>query len=565
MSRSSAPKILVDLQGLNLSFGRGDSSTQVLHEVQLQLFENDILAIVGESGSGKSVTSKVLMGLLPEADTQIHADKALVLGKNIFDFDAGEWARFRGSEISMIFQEPMSSLNPTISCGEQVAEILQIHKNLTSEQRKNQVLELFEKVKLPQPKVIYNKFPHEISGGQMQRVMIAMAIACKPKILIADEPTTALDVTVQKEIIQLLKSLQDEYGMSILFISHDLALVQSIADRIAVMYQGRVVETASSQEIFENASHDYTKALIAARPETARRLKKLPTIADFVKGSISTEEESNQERKARHEQIYDSGAILSVENVVKDYRLKKKLFQPQSYYRAVDDVSFELHKGESLGLVGESGCGKSTLGNMILGLTTITQGRILFKGTDLSQISRKSWRQLRKKIQIIFQDPFASLNPRIKIGDAILEPMQWYGIGANKQERIRLVKELLERVGLTADHYNRYPHEFSGGQRQRIGIARAVILQPDLIVCDESVSALDISVQAQVLNLLNEFKQDMGLSYLFISHDLAVVKYFCDKVIVMNQGRIEEANEADELYRNPQTEYTRQLIEAIPK
>jgi peptide/nickel transport system ATP-binding protein len=565
MSKLSANKQLVDIKRLNVSFGSMDPAAQVLFDVDLELYENEILAIVGESGSGKSVTSKVLMGLLPEDIAQITAENAVVLDTDILKLKSGEWPRFRGSEISMIFQEPMSSLNPTISCGHQVAEILQIHSNLDSKLRKQEVLQLFEKVKLPQPEVTYNKFPHEISGGQMQRVMIAMAIACKPKILIADEPTTALDVTVQKEIILLLKSLQSEYGMSIVFISHDLSLVQSIADRIAVMYKGRIVETATSVKLFHKPHDSYTKALIAARPETDRRLKRLPTISNFIEGTSELLVETTTERLERHELLYDTEEILSVQNVVKDYALKKKLFQPQKFYRAVDDVSFDLYKGESLGLVGESGCGKSTLGNMILGLTSITEGQIIFNGQNISTISTTELRKLRKKIQIIFQDPFASLNPRIKAGDAIAEPMQWHGIGNSKKERRNMVEELLERVGLTVGHYDRYPHEFSGGQRQRIGIARAVALQPDLIVCDESVSALDISVQAQVLNLLNEFKEDLGLSYLFISHDLAVVKYFCDRVIVMNQGKIEEQNESDELYRHPQKEYTKKLISAIPK
>ncbi len=564
MSKLSANKPLVDLKNLNVSFAQGEQAIQVLFDVDLQLFKNEILAIVGESGSGKSVTSKVLMGLLPDDSARILADKAVVLDKNILEMDSGEWSRFRGSEISMIFQEPMSSLNPTISCGRQVAEILEIHTQLSEKERKAQVLELFSKVKLPQPEITYQKFPHEISGGQMQRVMIAMAIACKPKILIADEPTTALDVTVQKEIILLLKSLQLEYGMSIVFISHDLSLVQSIADRTAVMYQGRVVETATSKDLFHHPKDVYTQALIASRPETARRLKRLPTIKNFMDDSLIQTVETKIERQQRHQTVYDGKPILSVKEVIKDYALKKRLFQKQSYYRAVDQVSFDLHSGESLGLVGESGCGKSTLGNMILGLTPVTAGQIIFNGQDISTISTVALRKLRKKIQIIFQDPFASLNPRITVGNAILEPMQWHGIGNSKQERRAMVEQLLERVGLTAAHFNRYPHEFSGGQRQRIGIARAVALQPDLIVCDESVSALDISVQAQVLNLLNEFKEDLGLSYLFISHDLAVVNYFCDRVIVMNEGKIEEQNEADALYANPQSDYTKKLIAAIP-
>lgn len=564
MARSSESNVQVDLKGLNLSFKNGDQTTQVLHDIDLQLFKNEILAVVGESGSGKSVTSIILMGLLPASSTHISADQASVLGKDILKFDAGEWSRFRGSEISMIFQEPMSSLNPTISCGIQVGEILKIHTSLNAKDRKATVLELFEKVRLPQPEVTYHKYPHEISGGQMQRVMIAMAIACKPKILIADEPTTALDVTVQKEIMLLLKSLQKEYGMSILFISHDLSLVRSMADRIAVMYQGRIVEINSSEQLFLNPKQQYTKALIAARPETDRRLERLPTIADFINETPLTAIESKEQRTAKHELLYNSLPVLKVKNVVKDYPLKKRLFKPQEFYRAVDHVSFDLYKGESLGLVGESGCGKSTLGNMILGLTSITQGNILFEGKDLGKISTSELRSLRKKIQIIFQDPFASLNPRIKVGDAIMEPMKWHKIGASDKDRRQRVEQLLERVGLDASFYNRYPHEFSGGQRQRIGIARAVALQPELIVCDESVSALDISVQAQVLNLLNEFKEDLGFSYLFISHDLGVVKYFCDRVVVMNQGRVEEQNEADALYENPQKEYTKKLINAIP-
>lgn len=564
MTRSSSNKLQVDLKGLNLSFMNGDRAIQVLFNVDLQLYENEILAIVGESGSGKSVTSKVLMGLLPDGITEINALKSVVLGKDILNFEDREWSRFRGSEISMIFQEPMSSLNPTITCGSQVAEILKIHTKQSNALRKKNVLELFEKVKLPQPEVTYDKYPHEISGGQMQRVMIAMAIACKPKILIADEPTTALDVTVQKEIILLLKSLQQEYGMSILFISHDLSLVRSIADRIMVMYQGKMVETDTAATLFTNPKEQYTKALIAARPETHRRLKRLPTIRDFVDQKIASSVETSIERKERHDILYSGEAILKVEQVIKDYPLKKKLGRSQKYFRAVDDVSFQLFKGESLGLVGESGCGKSTLGNMILGLLPVTAGKIIFDGKEISQISSSELRGLRKKIQIIFQDPFASLNPRIKIGDAIREPMKWHGIGTSDTDRKRRVEQLLGRVGLDGSYYNRYPHEFSGGQRQRIGIARAVSLEPELIVCDESVSALDISVQAQVLNLLNEFKEDLGFSYVFISHDLSVVKYFCDRVIVMNKGKIEEQNEADELYKNPQQEYTRKLIDAIP-
>ncbi|WP_438961583.1 ABC transporter ATP-binding protein [Nonlabens sp.] len=565
MIKSSLNKPLAVIKNLNVSFKNGKQEQQVLFDVNLELFENEILAVVGESGSGKSVTSKALMGLLPVKNAVIQVEQLSVLDKDLLEFNNGEWSRFRGSVISMIFQEPMSSLNPTITCGKQVAEILQIHTKLSSREIKAEVLRLFEKVKLPTPEQTFKKYPHEISGGQMQRVMIAMAIACKPKILIADEPTTALDVTVQKEIILLLKELQAEYGMSVLFISHDLSLVHEIADRIAVMYKGKVVEMGTPEQLFNNAQETYTQALIAARPDTEIRLKRLPTISDFMNDAVPQEVITASERRVTHQQLYENKPLLELVNVVKKYPLKKELFKAQEYFTAVDAVSLKLYAGESLGLVGESGCGKSTLGNMILGLRDITSGQLLYKGEDITNLKGSRMRALRKEIQIIFQDPFASLNPRLTVGQAIMEPMKWHGIGINDADRKKRVMNLLERVGLTQEQFNRYPHEFSGGQRQRIGIARTVALEPEIIVCDESVSALDISVQAQVLNLLNEFKEDFGFSYLFISHDLAVVKYFCDQVIVMNQGRIEEQNEADELYSNPQSEYTKKLISAIPK
>jgi peptide/nickel transport system ATP-binding protein len=565
MIKSSQNNTVASIKALNVSFSNGKQSVQVLHNIHLDIFKNEILAVVGESGSGKSVTSKALMGLLPDQTAHITAQELSLKSKNLLELEDGEWSRFRGSEISMIFQEPMSSLNPTITCGKQVVEIIQQHQKLSSDDARKEVLELFEKVKLPTPEKTFSKYPHEISGGQMQRVMIAMAIACKPALLIADEPTTALDVTVQKEIILLLKELQKEYGMSILFISHDLSLVNSIADRIVVMYQGRIVEQGISQQIFQNPKEEYTKALIASRPSATTRLKNLPTISNFVEHTVSNELITKEQRAKWHEAIYKNTPLLQVIDLVKDYGLKKKIFQKQEYFRAVDSVSFNLFAGESLGLVGESGCGKSTLGNLILRLIDSTSGKIIYRGRDITSLKGKAIRELRKEIQIIFQDPFASLNPRLTVGQAIIEPMKWHGIGKSNADRKERVLHLLKRVGLTAEHYNRYPHEFSGGQRQRIGIARTVALEPKLIVCDESVSALDISVQAQVLNLLNEFKADFGFSYLFISHDLAVVKYFCDQVIVMNKGKIEEKNEADMLYANPQSDYTKKLIAAIPK
>lgn len=564
MSKSSPNSSIASIRALNVSFSNGKQRVQVLHDIGFDIYKNEILAVVGESGSGKSVTSKALMGLLPSTTAQITAQELSLQGKDLLELEDGEWSRFRGSEISMIFQEPMSSLNPTISCGNQVVEVLLQHQKMSTAAAQKEVLQLFEKVKLPTPQITFSKFPHEISGGQMQRVMIAMAIACKPILLIADEPTTALDVTVQKEIILLLKSLQKEYGMSILFISHDLSLVHSIADRIIVMYQGRIVEQGAANDIFEHPKEAYTRALIASRPSTKKRLRNLPTIKDFVEQSVSDELVTKEQREELHKNIYNKSPLLQVIDVVKDFPLQKKLFSKQEYFRAVDGVSFNIYPGESLGLVGESGCGKSTLGNLILRLKDVSSGTIMYRGQDITHLKAAAMRQLRKEIQIIFQDPFASLNPRLTVGQAIIEPMKWHGIGTDNADRKEKVLNLLKRVGLTEEHYNRYPHEFSGGQRQRIGIARTVALEPKLIVCDESVSALDISVQAQVLNLLNEFKEDFGFSYLFISHDLAVVKYFCDQVIVMNQGKIEEKNEADALYENPQSAYTKKLIAAIP-
>ncbi len=563
MSISSTNNYLVTVRNLSVSFKNGASVSQVLRDVSYHIQPNELLAVVGESGSGKSVTAKVLMGLLPDS-AQITANELLVIDQSILKYDGGEWSRFRGSEIAMIFQEPMSSLNPTITCGDQVAEILKQHTVLSSKEIHKEVLALFEKVKLPTPDITYDKYPHEISGGQMQRVMISMAVACKPKLLIADEPTTALDVTVQQEIILLLKELQEEYGMSVLFISHDLSLVRSMANRVLVMYQGRIVEQGRPDDLFNHPKEQYTKALIAARPDTAVRLKELPTIKDFMEDMPSAAVVTAQDRAIAHEKIYSKPPILEVQHVIKDYPLKKSLFKPQEYFRALDDVSLNIYPQESLGLVGESGCGKSTLGNCILGLKRVTSGRILYKGQNITNLKGSTMRSLRKELQIIFQDPFASLNPRITIGEAITEPMKWHGIGSSDADRKEKVFELLERVGLSRDQYNRYPHEFSGGQRQRIGIARTVALEPRLIVCDESVSALDISVQAQVLNLLNELKSVYHFSYLFISHDLAVVKYFCDRVVVMNKGRIEEYGEADSVYENPQSDYTKKLIAAIP-
>lgn len=556
---------LLHIDHVTISARKEGQWIPIVKNSSFTLNENEILGIVGESGSGKSVTSLAVMGLLPKGILAITEGTIGFDGKDVSTMSQKELRSLRGNDIAMIFQEPMSSLNPSLKCGYQVEEILKEHTNLTSAAIKQEVLSLFEKVKLPNPEKIYNRYPHEISGGQKQRVMIAMAIACKPKILIADEPTTALDVTVQQEIILLLKELQQETKMSIIFISHDLSLVSEIANRVIVMFRGEIVEQGESAEIFHNPKHTYTKALISSRPSLDVRLKRLPTIQDYLENTVNTEEITPQQRAAHLEKLYSQTPLLEVKNVEKEYVSSAGLFGKNVHFKAVDDVSFKIYEGETLGLVGESGCGKSTLGNAILQLDKATAGTILYRGVDLTKLSTREIRDLRKEIQIIFQDPYSSLNPRITVGKAIMEPMQVHKLYKNDKERREKTIEILNRVGLGEEHFNRYPHEFSGGQRQRIGIARTIALQPKLIVCDESVSALDISVQAQVLNLLNELKENFGFTYIFISHDLAVVKYMSDQVLVMNKGKIEEMNEADALYAHPQKDYTKKLIAAIPK
>ncbi len=557
-------KTILDVNDLSISFGDTKSLAEVIHSISFNISENEIVGIVGESGSGKSVTAMAVMNLLPKKKTRITGD-ILFKGKNLLAEDPKTLRSFIGKEIAMIFQEPMSALNPSLTCGFQVSEILQHHLKMTSAEAKKETISLFEKVKLPRPNDIFNSYPHQISGGQMQRVMIAMAIACKPNLLIADEPTTALDVTVQKEIIQLLKEIQKETKMSLLFISHDLGLVSEIADRVVVMYKGDIVEAGSTYQIFKMPKDNYTKALLASRPTLGVRLEKLPTIASLTDKSFVPKEITTQQRALRHKKIYTKAPLLEICNLEKKYFGKARLFQPKSVVKAVNDVSFKVFEGETLGLVGESGCGKSTLGKAILQLDKATAGSIKYYGKELLNLSSAEIRKLRKEIQLIFQDPYSSLNPRLVIGEALAEPMQVHGIGKTKKQRKEKALRLLERVGLDENYYYRYPHELSGGQRQRVGIARTIAIEPKLIICDESVSALDISVQAQVLNLLNELKEDFGFTYIFISHDLAVVKYMSDQLLVMNSGKIEEIGDADEIYANPTKEYTKKLIEAIPK
>ena len=557
--------VLLNIKNLSLQFQSGNTVNKVLQGVDFYINSNEIIGVVGESGSGKSVTSLAILGLLPKRVATITQGSIFFEGKNLLDYSEKEMQKLRGSTISMIFQEPMSSLNPSMKCGNQVTEILLRHTSVTKKEAKAQVIELFKQVKLPRPEGVFDSYPHEISGGQKQRVMIAMAIACKPKLLIADEPTTALDVTVQKEIILLLKELQQQTRMSILFISHDLSLVSEIADRVVVMYRGKLVESGPSADIFNNPQEDYTKALIYARPSTEHRLKKLPTVADFLAGKLLSATISDTERKANHERLYGKEPLLEIKNLEKEYYSSVSFFGKAESVKAVNAVSFKIYEGETLGLVGESGCGKSTLGNLILRLDTPTAGSIFYKGKDITRLKTSEMRDLRKDIQIIFQDPYSSLNPRLTVGQSITEVMKVHKLYGSRTERKAEALKLLEEVGLLPEHYDRYPHEFSGGQRQRIGIARTIAVKPKFIVCDESVSALDISVQAQVLNLLNSLKERYSFTYLFISHDLAVVKYLSDRLLVMRAGQFEETGEADAVYENPQSDYTKALIKAIPK
>ncbi|WP_031426568.1 ABC transporter ATP-binding protein [Flavimarina sp. Hel_I_48] len=558
-------KTILTVEKLSLGFKKDKRINPVLTDISFELKANEILGIVGESGSGKSVTNLAILGLLPHKITQISSGSILFKGDELLGKNEKEFRKLRGNAISMIFQEPMSSLNPSMRCGDQVLEVLNQHIQLDKNEAEERVLQLFEQVKLPRPAAVFKAYPHEISGGQKQRVMIAMAIACEPEILIADEPTTALDVTVQKDIIFLLKELQAKNNMSIIFISHDLALISEIADRVVVMYKGKIVEEGTAEAVFKNPQKEYTKALIHAKPEMEERLRKLPTVADFMKGTIPTAVVTAAEREKDHKRIYAKKPLIEVKNVEKTFYSNAGFFKKTEAVHAVNDVSFKIYEGETLGLVGESGCGKSTLGNVILQLDQATQGQIFYNGKDIAKFNKKELRALRKDIQIIFQDPYSSLNPRLTVGKAITEAMQVHGLYSSGKERRNEAIKLLEEVGLLPEHYYRYPHEFSGGQRQRIGIARTIALKPKFIVCDESVSALDISVQAQVLNLLNDLKEKFGFTYLFISHDLAVVKFMADQLLVMQNGKIVESGEADTVYSNPRSDYTKVLIASIPK
>lgn len=577
---------LLVVNNLTTEFSAEGKTTYAVKGINFSLSKGEILAIVGESGSGKSVTSLSAMGLIRKPG-KVNPKSQVIFyqeGQKAVDFISlpdHEMRKYRGNRIAMIFQEPMTSLNPVFKCGDQVSEALILHLGLSRKEAKLRTIELFKEVLLPRPEAIYESYPHQISGGQKQRVMIAMAISCNPDILIADEPTTALDVTVQKSILKLLKSLQERSGMGIIFITHDLGVVAEIADRVLVMYRGDIVEEGIVEDVFYTPQHAYTKGLLACRPPMNKILSKLPTVSDFletdasgkmIQRSASVEQIINKlivsktERNQHQQNIYSQDSLLKIKNLSVHYPTKKGWFgDTKEVLKAVDNLSFEVFPGETLGLVGESGCGKTTLGRAILQLIKPTNGEVIYKGKDLCKLENKEMRRFRKELQIIFQDPYSSLNPRMTVGSAIKEPMDVHAIGIDSKARKQKVEELLEKVGLTADMYNRYPHEFSGGQRQRVCIARALAVNPRFIICDESVSALDVSVQAQVLNLLNDLKRDFGFTYIFISHDLSVVKYMSDRMIVMNQGKIEEMGMAEAIYDNPQKEYTKRLIDAIPK
>jgi peptide/nickel transport system ATP-binding protein len=564
---------------LCVQFKTKDGIFNAVKNISFKLDKGEVLGIVGESGSGKSVTSLAIMRLL-EPSVSIISGQILLDDVNLLELREKQMRAVRGNRIGMIFQEPMTSLNPVLNCGSQVAEAIRLHKGLSKKEAKERTIQLFNEVQLPRPEEIFKAYPHEISGGQKQRVMIAMALSCDPEVLIADEPTTALDVTVQKTIIELLLRLKTERNMSLLFISHDLGVISEVADQVMVMYRGDVVERASITDIFNNPQHPYTKGLLACRPSTAHHLKFLPTVSDFLKfdangGMINTDmsiqdlQQKNaysiSEMQKRKAELYSHEPFLRVENLCKWYPVSSGFLKTtKSYVKAVNDVSFEVYRGETLGLVGESGCGKSTLGRSILRLIEPTSGKVLLDKTDIQSLSTEEMRQMRRDIQIIFQDPYSSLNPRLSVGESIMEPLKVHRLYDNNSQRKEKVMELLNRVNLNNDHFNRYPHEFSGGQRQRIVIARALALQPQFIICDESVSALDVSVQAQVLNLLRELQHEFNLTYIFISHDLSVVKHIADRIMVMNKGVIEEVGDAEQVYYDPQKEYTKKLISSIP-
>ncbi len=581
----SSVTTILQVENLGVSFTGQDRKTQAVDGISFDLHKGEAIGIVGESGSGKSVTALSIMNLLHQPPAKYNSGeiyfKSRINGTvDMLQLDNHRLRSIRGNEIGMIFQEPMSSLNPVFTCGDQIAEVLKVHQGLSNDEAKEKTIALFEEVQLPRPDKIFDSYPHEISGGQKQRAMIAMAMCCNPSLLIADEPTTALDVTVQANILRVMEKLREDHETSLIFISHDLGVIAEVADRIIVMYEGKIVEEGNVFKIFNDPRHPYTKGLLACRPRLDIKLRRLPTVADFMttettedKGKYQSIGEAlllNAELKKETIQkrldVIQGGPLLKIRNLTTTFILRKDLFgRTKESLTAVDDVSFDVYPGETVGLVGESGCGKTTLGRTIIRLIDPQKGEIIFDGNKVHAMTGESLRHLRKRMQIIFQDPYSSLNPRQTIGEAIAEPLKIHKIIKRKADRRKRVLELLEKVGLKPGYYNRFPHEFSGGQRQRICIARALATNPELIICDESVSALDVSVQAQVLNLLNDLKNEFKFTYLFISHDLSVIKFMADRIFVMKNGKLVEMGYPDALFDRPKEVYTRNLIEAIPR
>jgi peptide/nickel transport system ATP-binding protein len=558
------PAPLLHIKNLSVSFTQEGETTNAVHNSSFTVEAGQIVAVVGESGSGKSITSLSVLQLLPKQATvkgQLLFSKDGNTAVDLTQCNTEDMRSIRGKDIAMIFQEPMTSLNPVYTCGQQVMEVLQLHKKLSKAEARQKTIELFEKVQLPDPAGMVKRYPHQLSGGQKQRVMIAMAMSCNPALLIADEPTTALDVTVQKTILELIKELQQQHNMGVILITHDLGVVADVADTIVVMYKGAIVEQGPAAEVMQHPQHNYTRALLACRPANHPRGKRLPVVSDFISGEAVVQPVvANNTAQSDTKEI-----VLRAEHLTVQFGGQKKLFgKAAPFFKAVDDVSFTVAKGEIVGLVGESGCGKTTLGRTLLQLVKPSSGKIILNGTDIAQLPAAPMRRLRKDLQIVFQDPYGSLNPRITIGSAIMEPLKVHGMGDTSSQRREKVMELLEKVSLNTDHFNRYPHQFSGGQRQRICIARALALNPAFLIFDESVSALDVSVQAQVLNLINDLKAVFGFTAIFISHDLSVVRYISNRILVMNRGRIVEEGDAEAVYNNPQHACTQSLVAAIP-
>ena len=556
-------KPLISIKNLSISFLKKNEIVRVVNNISFDLLKNEVLGIVGESGSGKSVTALSILKLLPKNKT-VSKGEVIFNNTNLLELKETAIRQVRKKDISIIFQEPMSALNPTMKCVDQLRECFEIEK-IDKKNIENEISLLIKKVKLEKVDNFNSKYPHQLSGGQKQRLMIAMAIACKPKLLIADEPTTALDVTVQREIIELLLEIKRTEGLSIIFISHDLALVSEVADRLIVMFKGKIIEKGKAAEIFSNPAENYTKGLLYSRPNNKVKLSKLPTVSDYINNCVNNTIVNDKEIEISRQKIYSNSPILEIKNLDKYYIQNKVWFKKKEVFKALDGINLKLFKGETLGLVGESGCGKSTLVKTIVQIEKASNGSIFYKGVDITKLSKSELNHYRKDVQLIFQDPDSSLNPKKTIGSLIMEPMIVHKIVKKDKSYKTLCVNLLKDVGLKKSDFYKYPHELSGGQKQRVGIARAISVGPKVIICDESVSALDVSVQAQVLNLLNQLKKKLKLTYIFISHDLSVVKYMADKIVVMKEGVFKEIGFSEDIYNNPKIEYTKKLIEAIPK